>query len=166
MLSIFGVLMALASVIFLSYVTTKYFGGKTKKAMKGNYIKIVESVSLGLDKHLHLVKVEDQFVLIATAGKSIEYLTTINVQNFEDKKASEETNPFDFKNFFEKYVQMYKNRTGVKQEKKYEKKGSIDNLENSNERGVFKSNLSKLKDITTRVDYKGKEDGDVDTYEK
>ncbi|HEX3029300.1 MAG TPA: flagellar biosynthetic protein FliO [Clostridia bacterium] len=165
-LQVLGVLMVLAAIIFLSYVTTRYYGGKTRKAMKGNYIKIVESVSLGLDKNLHLVKVEDQFVLIATSGKNIEYLTTINIEGYEEQKAVESNSPFDFKNLFDKYIQAYKNRSGAKPKKNSAEREKSEGFDNADERAVLKENLNRLRTINSRVNYKSKNDEDVDTYEK
>jgi len=55
--------------LFLAYVTTKFIGTRTNKIVKGKYIKIIETVNLGFDSRLHLVKAGEEFVLISTCGK-------------------------------------------------------------------------------------------------
>jgi len=48
------------SVLFLAYVTTKFIGTRTNKIVKGKYIKIIETVNLGFDSRLHLVKAGEE----------------------------------------------------------------------------------------------------------
>ena len=70
----------------LAYVTTKYIGGKSKKASRGNYIQVIETVSLGIDKQLILVKVGEQYVLLSSSGKNIQFMTNINLGEYETQE--------------------------------------------------------------------------------
>lgn len=148
---VFQVLMFIlvfGSVIFLAYVTTRYVANKTSKAMKGKHISIVETLSLGVDKKLHLVKVSDQYVLIASTSKNIELLTSIEIEDTKGVNEEESTNTqntFDFKAFFEKYMNLYKNKkiNIIKREKS-------DSSINSLEGDKFKVNLDRLKSINKR----------------
>ncbi|MCX7747008.1 MAG: flagellar biosynthetic protein FliO [Clostridia bacterium] len=158
---VLSALVVFGSILFLVVVTTRYVGTKANKAMKGKFINIVETVSLGLDKHIYLVKVGEQFVLIASAGKNIEYLTTVKIDEYSTEELIQSNTAFDFKSFFDKYIQVYKN-------KKNEKKKSVDSQEEIGaalEGEVFKRNLDKLKRINKGFSTKAKEDGDENTNE-
>jgi flagellar protein FliO/FliZ len=154
-LKVLGVMLAFGSILFLSVIFTRLLAGKTKRAMKGQYINIIETVSLGLDKQLHLIRIDNQFVLIATAGKSVEFLSNIDIDNFtEEEMSSSGQSAFDFKALFEKYVQVYKDkRTGK-------------SLDNSTKGETFKGNLSRMRNITGVMYRQGEIDGDEGTNEK
>ena len=47
--------------------------------MKGKHITVIETVSLGFDNKLHLVKVADEFILISCSGKNVQMLKTIDI---------------------------------------------------------------------------------------
>ena len=156
-------ILAFGAIAFLTYVASKYFAGKTKRAMSGKYINIIETVSLGLDKHIHLVRVEDQFVLIASTAKTIEFLTNVKIEGFEEKEplSSNTGNVFDFKSLFEKYVNSYKGkRSGKGSSKENIFASSKSESTEMPEENVFKSNLNKMKEITGVMYKRGNEDGD------
>lgn len=155
LLKILWVFIAMGSVLFLVVITTKYVGARTKRAMKGNYISVVETVSLGLDKQIHLLKVGEEFVLIATAGKGIQYLTNVKLHDYEAGETSQINGMFDFKVFFDKYLQGFK----VKLNEKNDKKDKEKVLKAEPEGEVFKSNLSRLRSITSDMGKMDEKDG-------
>jgi flagellar protein FliO/FliZ len=159
------ILLAFGSVLFLAVITTKYLGRKSKKAAKGQYISIIETISLGMDKQIHLMKVGDEFVLVATAGKSINYLTTIKLDasEVEEKTAKNEGN-FEFKGFLEKYIQGLKKKTEKKKEEP--EISSMDTVKSSGG-DVFKSNLSRLRSLSeNKIDKQNSEGRGLDTNDK
>ncbi len=72
-------LLGFGAILFLTYVTTRYLAGKSGKAMKGKHLSIVETISLGADKRIHLVKAGEKHILISSTSKSIEYLTELEI---------------------------------------------------------------------------------------
>lgn len=145
-------LLGFGSILFLSYVTTRYLAGKTNKAMKGRHLNVIETLSLGTDKRVHLVKAGEQYILIASTSKSIEFLTALNIEEVEQSSEVENSNKtytFDFKALFDKYLNTYKN-----------KKGETVKPDITNPGGdKFRLNLYKLKDITQKINTKVKKDG-------
>jgi flagellar protein FliO/FliZ len=143
-LKIFTFFIFFGSILFLAYVSAKYLGKKTMKTMRGKYIRIVDIVALGFDKHLYLIQVGEQIVLMASSGKSFEYVTTIDPNlikiSSEHENSDNETN-LDVKGLFAKYYDQFrlgitgKNGDGPKQE--------INNTENNR----INKNVDKLKDI-------------------
>lgn len=155
-------LIGFCSLLFLTYVTTRYIGGKQNRAMKGKNISIVETVTLGMDKRLHLIKAGNQFVLIASTAKTIEFLTNVTLEDTipEQEMNSQENGAFDFKSLFDKYVNSYKT--------KKENKGIIQEVKTSadmQEGRDFKSNLSRLRTIVQKNEFHEKENGET-TNEK
>jgi len=152
-------LLAFGSILFLAYVTTRLVAGKAARVMKGRYIEIVETVSLGMDKKIHLVKVDKQFVLIATSGKNIEFLTNVTLEDYEDlEKLEKKNNNFDFKAFLEKYMQFNRNnRTVEKNESEVEK---------SNKQNIIKQKLFGHKDSTEKLSEEKRKGEDENTNEK
>ncbi|MCR4434487.1 MAG: flagellar biosynthetic protein FliO [Clostridiales bacterium] len=168
-MSIFQVLWVftiLGSILFLVVITTKYIGNKTKKAMKGQYISIIESVNIGLDKQILLLKAGDEFVLIASAGKSIQYLTTVKLNEYEENESLQQNNVFVFKDFFEKYLKNFNAKKNEKADLNIGKK----EYDGQSGKSAVKENLNRLRAITSKLDGTDKKNpvgnGVEDTNEK
>lgn len=157
-------LIGFCSLLFLTYVTTRYIGGKQNRAMKGKYINIVETVALGMDKRLHLVKAGDRYVLIATTSKTVEFLSTVTLgeSNAEEQNpAHENATLFDFKSLFEKYMGSFNGK------KAKEPEVIEDNTnQDMNDSHVFHSNLGRLREIVQKNKFQVRENGDDVTNEK
>lgn len=150
------------AILFLAYITTRFIAGKSSSVMKGKYINIVETVSLGMDKRLHLVKVGEQFFIIASSGKTIKFLTSVVLDDFERLDEDQAENIFSFKNFFNKHLQAYRTKRNENSEQ-----GKRDDKEPNHMTGLaFKENLNILKNINKKFDTQDKKDGDEDTNEK
>lgn len=148
-LSVLFFLLMFAAVLFLAFVFTRYIAGKTNQAMNGKYIHVIETVSLGLDKKLLLVKAAEQYILIASSGKNLQYLTTIKPEDLDEELSNNRSAPFDFKAIFDKYIGNFKGSKTVKA-----KKEDIINDQESRivPDSTFKNNLSTLRTITKRVE--------------
>lgn len=157
-------LIAFCAILFLTYVTTRYVGGKQNRAMKGKNIAIVESVALGMDKRLHLVKAGKQYVLIATTSKNVEFLTSVDLDESEEAEQNElqaGLNTFDFKSLFEKYVNMYR---AAKKEKGVATKAA--DADREPESSDFKANLQRMRTIVQKSGFQIKKNEDDITNEK
>lgn len=158
-------LLGFGSIVFLAFITTRYIGTRANKAMKGKHITIIETVSLGMDKKLHLVKAGEQYLLIASTSKNVEFVSEIKLNEDEQAENADThsgmPNVFDFKSFFEKYAGMYKN-----------KKVSILKPVDSDKESIrpegdkFRNNLDKLMNITREYEKQGSKNGDEFTNEK
>ncbi|MDQ2085882.1 flagellar biosynthetic protein FliO [Herbivorax sp. ANBcel31] len=154
-----------SSILFLAYVTTKYIGKKTNRVMKGKYVTVIETVSLGFDNRLHLVKVADDFMLISSAGKNIQMLKTVELD--EQKKEIDTNNPntVNFKDFFNKYLKNFKSKNAnetIENSDKNVNAGDDRNLKGEK----IKKNLKRLKELGSDLQAsKTTEDGDEYTNE-
>jgi flagellar biogenesis protein FliO len=145
-LKIIGFILFFGSVLFLVIVTTKLIGTKAKQAMKGKYIHVIDSINLGLDKSIYLVKVSDDFILLSSSGKKIEFLTNVKVENsFENNTNDENNEIFNFKSIFDKYL------------KKEENDNFTSNNRNNN---AFNYNIARIKKIANKFHTNDKKFGD------
>lgn len=150
------IMMIFGAILFLAYLTTRFIGKKTGAAMKGKYIKVIEVVPLGIDKHLHLIKAGNDFVLVASAGRSIQYLTTVTLEEAEELESlsSEETAPFDFKNILEKYSHLF------------DKKRSKVSKENINTKENIASSIQRIRNVSQKIQSTSDKHGDDSAHAK
>ena len=151
------------ALLFLTRVTTKYIGQKQLKTMKSKNISVVETIILGTDKRLHLVKAGNSYVLIASTSKSVEFLTAVDMDESEinEETAAVTDTRFDFRAILEKYSGMYR--------AKKEKPAMPGNTQApaEQEEAGFRTNLNRLKTIVNKSRYNEvKKDGVEVTNDK
>lgn len=131
--------LAIGSVLFLAYVFSKYLGNKSNKLHKGKNIKVIDSISIGLDKWLILVKTGKKVLLLCSSGKNIQLLTEMNESDIQDETHREgATDEEQSATLFGKYLSIFKNYINVEQ------KNTQPNDKNR-KNYVFNNNLEKLK---------------------
>lgn len=129
--TIYGILYFIfmsAVILGAAYFVTKYIARKGFKVSGNKNLKIVETVSLGIDKNLLLVKVGEQYLLLGSTQKNISMLTTIDKEKLTVGNTSEVYNDLD-----DESVESY-----------------INNLNSSDDKSGMssvKQNLKKLKSI-------------------
>jgi flagellar protein FliO/FliZ len=142
-----------AALLFLAYVTTRFIGGKAKMTMRSKNMKIIESISLGPDKRIHLMKVGGQYLLLSSSGKSIEFLSEIKPDALEETEPDTEADD-RFGGYLLKYMENLK--TGIPGWKQNRKPDPV-TKKNLTE-GTLGKNLARLKNLTSRIDIKVKND--------
>lgn len=115
--------------------------------MKGKYINIIDTVNLGFDCKLHLLKVGSEFVLISTSGKNTRLLTKVKLEEYANNELEDSENGFNFKNVFDRYFQGFKEK---QENKGFSAARGNENTVDLKER-VFNKNLKRLKDISTGI---------------
>ncbi|MGE5473463.1 MAG: flagellar biosynthetic protein FliO [Ignavibacteriales bacterium] len=141
------------SIIFLAYVSTKFLGTKASGKMRGKYFRIIDSVVLGFDKQIFLVKVGEQIFLTACSNKVINSITLLDkdvLKLTDEEMKSLEQQP-ENKDSFKNYLDMFRNTS---------KKEHFDNdsVQSEQESNNFRQNLNKLKGILSRIN--SQENGD------
>lgn len=159
-----GAIIGFGSILFLAYITTRFIGMKTSRGMKGKYISIVDSLSLGFDKQIYLVKAGEQYMLIASTGKNIEFLSSVSLAENEFSDTAESDNAFNFRELFEKYSKGFLKNKNVNSGKS--KEGLEDEIKQQNEKEVFRGNLKRLRNITEKTENQIKNNGDDITNEE
>ncbi|HOQ06590.1 MAG TPA: flagellar biosynthetic protein FliO [Clostridiales bacterium] len=138
-------LIGFSALLFLAYVTARYVGQKQIRSMQGRNISIVETVMLGPDKRLHLVRAGKNYVLIATTSKTVEFLTTVEIDEEAETGTADAENStrFDFRSLFEKYSGIYRSKITSREEKQ-------ERSEEGQEGPAFRKNLEKLRIILVK----------------
>jgi flagellar protein FliO/FliZ len=152
------------ALLFLTYVTTRYIGQKQMKTMKSKNISVVETIMLGADKRLHLVKAGKSYVLIASTSKSVEFLTAVDMDESEmnEETADIADSRFDFRTILEKYSGMYRAN-----KQKPAVPGDLQASSEPQEETGFKANLRRLRMIVNKNRYiEVKKDGVEVTNDK
>ncbi|MEN8908247.1 MAG: flagellar biosynthetic protein FliO [Clostridiales bacterium] len=146
LLKIIGFLIVFGSILFLVIVVTKLIGYRAKQAMNGKYINVLESVSLGIDKNIFLVKVSNEYILLSSSGKKIDFLTSVKIDELIETDQAKSNENFSFKSIFDKYV-------------KKELKKDSDTYKSTN-KNIFNYNIARMKKIVNKVSTKDKKNGD------
>lgn len=140
---VLGFILVFGSVLFLAYITTKILGNKTAKSMKGTYMEIIETLRLGNDKQLVLVKAGDKFIIMSSSSKGLDFICEVNIDYTEAKEPIVGPTGANFKEILDKYI-------GVIPFKGKDKQNRINYDLN------FEKNISKLQQINSKF---GNEDG-------
>lgn len=149
-------LVGFGSLLFLTYITTRFLGTRMNKASKGKHLSIVDTVTIGMNKQLYLVKAGNQFILMASSGKNLEFIKEIKLDELDVEMDTETNTTFDFKAIFDKYFQNFKN-----------KKNDNNQEPNSNmEASRFKGNLQRLKILSSKFGKPVEDYGDDNINEK
>jgi flagellar biogenesis protein FliO len=167
------VILILCGFLYITYLTTKFVAIKQSKAYTGKHISVEETVFLGKDRCLHLVRAGKQYLLISSTAKSVELLTTVDIDSSSPQE-KEQVPPktaqlFDFKSILEKYTGMLKNKKAKISVKIEEEVNRIDISElkqHTPEGQLFRNNLEKIKKMTQKTQKQLPKNGDDTTNEK
>ena len=129
-----GLLLIIIVVFYLTYITTRFIGSKAGVNginTKRKYLKIIETICLGRDKYLYLIKAGNKYILISSSNKGIEMLGNIEFEEDTDVKNEEGCmerlhTPGSFKEIINNYLgkTFYWNDCNKINE---EKSGSVEN---------------------------------------
>jgi len=153
----FFAILAFIVVMLALLITTKYLAYKSKKMLKGNYMHIVETLSLGLNNRLHLIKVDNEFFIISATNKNVEFLARVNISEYEEEEIK---NPIseviDFKAVLKKHLTSINFGNQMKKETRKDSDSLIDQKTQGAEKMQnvevpFKQNLEKLKHLTKSI---------------
>ena len=148
--SIYGfitIVFILLCLWFLAFIMTKFIGNKSKSAMRSKYMRVVDTMAIGFDKTLYLVKVGEQYILMHSSAKGFEYICSLNNNllnvDSEDYQMSQESSKG-----FAKYLDFFKPSADIKESKEDKKVDSKD-----------KQNTNQHKQVSTEKKKKNKEKG-------
>lgn len=168
----FVYLIGFGSILLVTYFTTKFIGTRANKASRGKHITVVDTVTVGMNKQLYLVKAGKEYLLLSSSGKNLEFMKEIKIDEGEESEidlAEKNNASFDFKALFERYFQANKSKKNdntLKNNDNTLKKN--DNTLNSSlaTQDRFKDNLLRLKTMTSRFGKSGSNYGDENSNEK
>ncbi len=159
-MEIIGYIVVFGSILFLAYFTTRFIGTKYDRSSTGKYISVIDTVNIGMDKQLMVLKVSEQFMLISVCGKNIEFLSEIKISGYDEQdQKSEKPGSMEFKGILEMCAKSLK---GIPIKKDGMKKDTGMEVVSSSDSGKFFDNLSRLKKISMRPEEEeAKSHGDI-----
>lgn len=106
MLEILGLLLVFGVILLLCYYTTRFIGKKMSGRTKNKYIRIVDTLPLGMDKNLYLILVGKKHFLLFSDKKGLELVSEIDMEGQIENSAEEYEHSAGvsvFKRIFETY---------------------------------------------------------------
>lgn len=117
MLRVIGTFIAAALIIYASYLASKYIGKGLGKGTGSKYMRLIDQITLGQDRHIAIVQVGGKYLLIGVTSGQVNVLTDIQDEELfplePDIEESKEKIP-DFKAMMERFGDLGK-RGGRKQ---------------------------------------------------
>lgn len=113
MIEYIGTCIVFALVLFLCYYTTKLLGKKFSGTAKNKIIHIVETLPLGLDRCLYIIRAGKKHYLFCSSKKGLEFVSEIDlgeeiVSSDSPDSSDESENKFNFRSIFEDYSGLIK----------------------------------------------------------
>ncbi|WZL74855.1 flagellar biosynthetic protein FliO [Clostridiaceae bacterium 35-E11] len=98
-------------ILVLAYYTTKIVGKKSNMYFGNKNLKIVERISLGMDKSIYIISICENYYLLAVTKQNIELIDKLNPESIKDFSNNEDLNKFNgtFDMYFTKYIKQQKN---------------------------------------------------------
>ncbi len=94
------VLLIFVFVLFITYFVTRWIAGYQKTKLSAGNFEIVEGIRIGNNKYLHIIKVADKYVCIATGKDEVTFITEIDEDALKQTgfSAEPDENRADFSN--------------------------------------------------------------------
>ncbi len=92
-------------ILAIAYYVTKIIAKKGAPRSKSKNMKVVETLPIGIDKSVVLIKVGKQFVLLGNTTKNLTYFSAFDEDKLGISDAHNELE--DFNTSFESYMEEY-----------------------------------------------------------
>jgi len=83
---VLGFVFSFIVILSLAYVIIYLISNHYSKLMKSKNMQVTESLSLGIDKALHLIKVGEKFYLISSTKQSVSMLCEVDPKEIAPQK--------------------------------------------------------------------------------
>lgn len=132
----FTIVFILLCLWFLAFIMTKFIGNKSKSAMRSKYMRVVDTMAMGFDKTLYLVKIGEQYIIMCSSQKGFDYICSLN-NDFSIRESDDVADEVNSSKGFAKYFDFFK---PVSEEKTKQEDNDIEN------------NIERLKKLFNKKD--------------
>jgi len=143
-LELLGIFLIFCCVLYLAYIASRFVGKKFSAANNSRHIKIIERVSLGLDKHLILIRIGSDHYLFLSGKKDFQMVAKVDIDKEESGEPENENKPgetvFNFNEIFDKYLNKGRKKSPVGRKESESTDSLIKNE-------VLKENVNRLKQM-------------------
>lgn len=106
----FFLIIVFIGVLYLAYLSTKFIAKNRINALNGENIKVIESVFVGGQASVQLIKVGEQFFLISVCKDNVNFLTEVKADGIVIDKAEEGNQVLSFEGYLKDYISKFKNK--------------------------------------------------------
>ncbi|NMA65509.1 MAG: flagellar biosynthetic protein FliO [Clostridiaceae bacterium] len=103
------ILLAFAFVLLLCYYTTKLLGKKLSGSIKNKSMKIIETLPMGLDRCLYLIRAGNKHFLFYSSKRELNLVSEIDLDDEAEETVNNQEPAFSFKSIFRDYSGLSKN---------------------------------------------------------
>jgi flagellar biogenesis protein FliO len=101
-------LLAVAAVIYLSYVFSKYVAVGANKLSGAKYMRVVDRMMMGQDKMMMIVQIGGDYYLTSVTSQSVQILKELSGEDLIELDATSQVMPMQqmasFKNALQKHM--------------------------------------------------------------
>ena len=106
-IELIGVVFVFVFVLVITYICTRWIAGYQKQQMKNGNLCIIETISVGNNKSICLVKVGTEYLVVGVGKDEIHSLTVLSEDQLTDFRFKQESehrvmNNESFQNIFDK----------------------------------------------------------------
>ena len=106
-IELIGVAFVFVFVLMITYVCTRWIAGYQKRQMNNGNLRIVETISVGNNKNICLVKVGTEYLVVGIGKDEIHSLVVLKEDQLTDFRFQQETESYvinneSFQNIFDK----------------------------------------------------------------
>ncbi len=102
----FYIFFAIVLVLALSYFSTRFIASAKKSAQNGANIRVIETISMGVNMSIMLVKAGEKCMLLGVTKERITFLAEVSPEDITAPQSEG-----SFKHPFEKYLEAFKSKT-------------------------------------------------------
>ncbi|MCI8795879.1 MAG: flagellar biosynthetic protein FliO [Dorea sp.] len=77
MLRVIGTFIVAALIIYASYLASKYIGKGLGKGVGSKYMRLIDQIALGQDRHIAIVQIGGKYLLVGVTSGQINVLSEI-----------------------------------------------------------------------------------------
>ena len=97
-------------ILYLAYLSTKFLAKTRINAARGENIKVIESVFVGGQASIQLIKVGEQFFLISAGKDKVVFLTEVKSDGIIEDIDREKNSSFYFEKYLKEYINKLRNK--------------------------------------------------------
>ena len=106
-IELIGVAFVFVFVLVITYVCTRWIAGYQKQQMKNGNLRIIETISVGNNKNICLVKVGTEYLVVGVGKDEVHSLAVLKEDQLTDFRFQQESencmiNSESFQNVFDK----------------------------------------------------------------
>ncbi len=96
---------AVAVIIYLSYLASKYIGKGISRSSSSRYMRLIDQITLGQDRHIAIIQIGGKYLLVGVTSGQVNVLSELEDEELFPLGPDEEEGAVripDFKSVMEK----------------------------------------------------------------